>query len=124
MSFTPNPECPWVTAENSDTTKVLSVGYVNADLSGGNLGIYVYALRAKIFQWGIPYHLNLPGSVDTFGTRPEFHIDMQGGGFNPEFGVGPFEIELGGAKVKGMGLPLNRHVIYVVTFSMNKSPLT
>lgn len=117
-SFIPNPEAPWVHAENGEKFRVHSVGYVNADLSDGNLGLYVYAIKKKVQMWGIPFDMILPGSVDRWGTRPEFKIDMAGGGFNPEHGRGPFKIQMGDAWVDGMGLPLNRHVIYVVTFAI------
>lgn len=111
--YIPNPETPWVQAVNGEKVKVHSVGYVNADLSDGNLGIYVYAIKKKVPVWGKPFSLVLPGSVDTWGTRPDFKIDMARGNFDPAKNRGPFKIEMEDAYVDGMGLPLNRHVIYV-----------
>jgi hypothetical protein len=119
MAFTPNEQCPWVQAEHGETVKVQSVGYVDAHLSGGRLGIYVFALRRKLPVWGLRFAQILPGSIDEFATMPEFRLDMAGGSFDPGKGQrGPFKIQLGDAYVDGMGLPLNRHVVYVVTFKV------
>jgi len=115
--FIPNPEAPWVHATNGDLVKVHSVGYVNGDLSGGNIGIYVTAIRKKV-QVVYPFDLLLPGSVDHFATYPQLKIDMAGGGFDPKNARGPFTIKMGDAVVDGMGLPLNQHVIYWVTFAL------
>lgn len=118
-----SPESPWVQAHDGERIKVLRVDYVNADRSGGNLGIYVYALHKKVPVWGIPFVQLLPGSEDAFATRPNFVLDMTGGGFDPGKGQrGPFKIQMNDCFVDGMGLPLNRHVIYIITFNLLDPP--
>lgn len=112
----PNPNCPWVTTQEGVKYKVQSVGYVPAELTQGRIGLYVYAVHKKFQVWGEPYDLVLPGSVDHYATLPQFVIDMAGGNFDPAHGAGPFTIKMGDCTVSGMGLPLNRHVCYVVTF--------
>lgn len=111
--------CPWVTFQDSALVKVHSVGYVPAELSQGRLGIYVYTLRNKVPVWGVTYRILRPdGAFDDFETMPDFVLSMAGGGFNEGQGVGPFTAALGGAKVMGMGLPENRHVVYIVQFDL------
>ena len=44
---------------------------------------------------------------------------MAGGLFYPDRGQsGPFTIACGDARVEGMGLPANHHVIYIITFGL------
>ena len=118
-----NPECPWVQAHDGARIKVLRVDYVNADLSGANLGIYVYSLHKKVQVWGVPFTQFLPGSEDAFATRPNFVLDLAGSHFDPgKSQRGPFKIQMGDAFVDGMGLPLNRHVLYVITFNLLDAP--
>jgi len=120
-----DPRCSaWVTATDGLTVKVERVGYMNGAQTKDKLGIYVFANFRKRAAWCIPYKLLLPGSVDDFATLPDFAIDMAGGGFIPSRGeVGPFTIQMGDAKVSGMGLPVNEHVIYCVTFSIPREML-
>lgn len=108
----------WITIKQGERVKVVSVDYCPAELSGNNNAVYVYALYKKLYRWGIPFKMVLPGSVDDFGTGPELVTDMQGGGFNPANAVGPFKFVMGDAEVSGLGLPLNRHVRYVITFRL------
>jgi hypothetical protein len=94
---------------------------MDGEQTQGRIGIYVFANFRKRAVWCVPYQLVLPGSVDTYATISDFRIDMAGGGFVPARGeVGPFTIRMGDAKVSGMGLPVNQHVIYVITFSIPK----
>jgi hypothetical protein len=117
-----DPRCSeWVTYQNGTQVHVQSVGYVPAELSDGRLGIYVYAVQKKFPVWGRAFDLLLPGSIDHFATMPEFKIDMAGGGFMPDRGeTGPFTVRMGDAQVAGMGLPANRHVLYIVMFNLLK----
>ncbi len=114
-----DPRAPWVGFKDGAKVRVESVAYLDGDQSQGRLGIYVFALWKKFPVWGTRYRQILPGSVDDFSTMPDFHLDMTGGNFDPGKGQrGPLRIECGDAFVDGMGLPLNRHVIYVVTFQL------
>lgn len=104
--------------------KLISAQYQNPDESGGNVNIVVFVQDDR----GMP----LPGQrvFQTFpgdrapGTTDERgHIEFPMSGdssFAPERGEsGPYSIEIDGLpndEVLGMGLPLRRHVQYVLTY--------
>lgn len=117
-----DPRCYWVEAHDGERVKVDSVAYMDATQTQNRLGVYVFAMRRKIMQWCVPFQMILPGnpgSVDDFGTIPELVTDMLGGNFDPGKGQrGPFKFQMDDAWVDGLGLPLNRHVIYAITFTL------
>lgn len=111
-----SPKCPWVNVTHGEDVKVLAVDYVPESYTGGRLGLYVDAYYRNKLRYGVPYGLVLPGSIDHFATMKEFNISLDGTGFDPAHGGGPVTIVCGDAKVEGIGLPLNHHVQYVITF--------
>lgn len=116
---TPNPQAPWVQAQDGAVIKVARVDYIPAELSGNRNAVYVFAQQNGAPAYGQPFDMVLPGSVDHFAVSPVLVTDMQGGGFDPGKGQrGPFKFQLGDAYVDGIGLPLNRHVTYVITFDL------
>lgn len=119
MAASVDPRCPWVKPIDGTNVKVERVAYLDGKQTRGNLGIYVFASYRKRDWWGTPFRLLLPGSWDEFATLSDFVIDMAGGLFYPDRGEdGPFDIVCGDARVEGMGLPANQHVIYIVTFGL------
>jgi len=114
-----DPRCNWVKAYDGPNVKVERVAYMDGTQTRGNLGIYINTSYRKRDWWGTPFRLLLPGSWDEFASLSDFVVDMAGGLFYPDRGEdGPFDIVCGDARVEGMGLPANHHVIYIVTFGL------
>lgn len=114
--------CPWVKATDGVNVKVMKVEYSPAKFTQGRVGIYIFASHRKIPVYCFPFQMLTPDSVDDFATSPELVSMLQGGFFDPKNGAGPFTFKLGDAKVEGIGLPGNEHVLYAVTFDIKVLP--
>jgi hypothetical protein len=123
MPRIPNPQCPWVQAQDGQTVKIREVAYIPAELSGNRNALYVVGVKNGAPHYGEPFKMLLPGSEDDFAITPTLVTDMSGGGFDPGKGQrGPFKFVFGDASVDGFGLPLNRHVAYVIVVDYGGSP--
>lgn len=122
--FIPNPACPWVKATHGDFVRVYAVEYITAPYNDQRYGYYVETFFRKISRYGIEFSQHLPdGAIDLWATQPEFVRSLKGGLFYPDRDQsGPFEIRCGDARVRGLGLPYNQHVVYVVIFQLTKMP--
>ncbi len=122
--YIPNPLCPWVQATDGTQVRVWSIDIIPAELTSGVLGVTVFTIKRKVQTWGMPYEQILgDGSSTTFGVRPNFMTDIAGSNFDPNSSDpkhqrGSISYKLGDALVTGIGIPLNRHVQYVLTFAI------
>jgi len=118
-----NPACPWVLAQAGVNVKIREVAYIPAELSGNRNALYVVGVKNGAPHYGEPFDMVLPGSIDHFAITPNLVTDMAGGGFDPGKGQrGPFKFVFGDASVDGFGLPLNRHVAYVIVVDYGGAP--
>jgi hypothetical protein len=126
MSEVINAACPWVTVERCQAVphwQLVSLNYRDENASGGNHNIYYTVLDENgIVVSGINCWQGWPdGETFEVAQAGQANIGIWGGPFYPDRGeVGPYFAWIGNRAqsdiVRGMGLPVNRHVCYDLTF--------
>lgn len=112
-TYKPNPQAPWIFAQDGDIIRIHEVAYIPAELSANRNGLYVTAIKNGVPHYGEPFDMLLPGSVDHFAITPDLVTDLQGGTIRNNQ-PGPFKFVFGDCSVWGFGLPENRHARYVI----------